>query len=230
MKPNEHVYPSYSTSKVINSFINPYDEFSHFCVDNYYRNGYSNELTLTEFKKYTIDKKKSIFVDSLSNYYSGIEIVDVGDLIEIYSGPKFICKIQMDDISGVCDDNTYTSLLFDFVNNDDFTYISDKNNNQYFFYELMNNKEQLDLVISLIIGLLNFGDFMKYHKMFNIKLKNIDSFIRSLNPYINNELEVVYDNNGFKLYIDLNDTIHFYESDYKSYMNSIDTYFSNLNV
>ena len=94
----------------------------------------------------------------------------------------------------------------------------------------MNNKEQLDLVISLIIGLLNFGDFMKYHKMFNIKLKNIDSFIRSLNPYINNELEVVYDNNGFKLYIDLNDTIHFYESDYKSYMNSIDTYFSNLNV
>ena len=141
----------------------------------------------------------------------------------------------------VCEVNLYTSIDYSpnvsfltaptkmiriiFSENESLRYlIPDVKLNILVLHELLNKKfsnNQINILSSIICGILNINEYIKVHKLHLIKINSIKSYLRAY-PELDGEMLEVYNYDCAYLTYKGENGIKLYNIDYNNYVNCID--------
>lgn len=236
-------YPFYSTNEKklqTESPINPYAEFIEFSIREYYPKLNYSDITMQEFfiSENKEDILKNIIGDNAKNYSTTI-IAKENEFIKTTRDVISIEYYKNDE--KVCEVNLYTTIDYSpnisfltaptkmiriiFSENESLKYlIPDVKLNILVLHELINEKfghNQMNILCSIICGILNINEYVKVHKLHLIKINSIKSYLRAY-PELDGEILEVYNYDCAYLTYKGKNEIKIYSVDYNNYVNCID--------
>ena len=240
-------YPFYSTNdKKLNlsndCLINPFDEFVEFSIRTYYPNLTYMDLSMEDYFNFTEEKRIETLKNILSDYSINVNIeqgkrekaniingvISSNDL-DIYKDGELCCSVSIQDVDAYYISDKIPSSRFmikiTFHKNESLSYIiQDMNLNEFVFHEITEGKyakNQINVVCSIVAGILNITDYIKFHKINAIKTSTISSYLRAY-PDLNDKLYIVYNYDSAYLTYSSDSKFKMYIVRYDNYINDID--------
>lgn len=250
-------YPFYTTDSSQLEFkqeckVNPYTEFMYYAFNKYFPDSLFKRTHMNMETLFNMDGDAQIalfssilepFCDEMS-----ISFTEESDVNKKRKYKVFTFTKDGDEVCRICERNyiessldfkyaelSKRSLRVEFPKNTGFDYLLENaaELNTYVFNSLCidavtEGTNQVDMALCLVIGLANFMDFIKFHKLNLIKINGISSYINSKED-IKECLSVEYDySKAFVLYRNPNGGFSLHVVNYKTYVNDADKMFESI--
>lgn len=236
-------YPFFSTNEKklqTESPINPYAEFIEFSIREYYPKLNYSYMTMQEF--FVSEEKEEILKKIIGKNANDYSMKILKKENEFIKNSRDVISIEYyKNNEKVCEVNLYTSIDYSpnvsfltaptkmiriiFSENESLKYlIPDVKLNILVLHELINEKfsnNQINILSSIICGILNINEYIKVHKLHLIKINSIKSYLRAY-PELDGEMLEVYNYDCAYLTYKGKNGIKLYNIDYNNYVNCID--------
>lgn len=257
---NVLTYPLYQTDAVnTNSRINPYEEFVSYCVDKYFDTFKDIQVNCNDFSSLNATERILLFsrhfgddvkIQTMQGTGTKKGEFDIEVTQTIDGEEKHICRIAMRESYFIVSDTPKESrqtIYVDFTKNDCFSYLFNQEENiknkkqvdkelggsEFVLNELPGTSNEIAMVLCLLSGLLDFGEYKKFHKKNAITINGINSYINGKSNDLSGKLVAIcgYDK-AILVYTKSEDNklkdAHSTIVSYKNYVNDIDEFVNEL--
>ena len=250
-------YPFYTTNSTQLDFkqeckVNPYTEFMYYAFNKYFPNSLFKRTHMNMETLFNMDENAQIALFSSILEPFGVKLdisfKEESDVNKKRNFKSFYFIKDGEEVCKICERNymessldfkyaavSKRSLRVEFPKNTGFDYLLENaaEFNVYVFNSLAIDEEtegtnQVDMAMCLVLGLANFMDFVKFHKLNLIKINGISSYIHSKEE-IRDDLSVEYNySNAFVMYKAPNGGFSLHVVNYKTYVEDADKMFESI--